>query len=269
MTFPALDDSRKTWVTYQVTIDPPTAENLVDTDHVVTVTVESDSGNGFVPAEGAQPTVATAGPGAITADACQAGTAADGTCTVTIRSGSTGTTTITADYEGSGGSGTTGTFSGSATKTWLDYRLAVDPREATNRPGEPHTFVATLEEDSGAGFTGQPGGTLMVATNGTGGVVSIDPNSGSDRCVTDSLGTCRITVNSSVDGSLDIIVTYEAQVGGRARTFTFTAQKSWVGSTLPNTGGDSQPLIRIGAAVLLAGLLLVLVSMRRRTQPLG
>jgi LPXTG-motif cell wall-anchored protein len=259
----------KTWIDYRVTVSPTTAENLVDTDHVATVTVEIDraDGAGFVPLEGAVPTVDTTGVGQVITDTCADGTAADGTCTVTIRSTTPGTTNVTATYVGTAGDSESADFSDSGSKTWLDYRLTVDPKEATNRLNQPHTFVATLEVDRGDGFGPTSGGVLRVDTTGRGAVVTIDPaGSSNNTCVTDRSGTCRITVNSPADGSLTIMVSYDAVAGDTSRTLTFTAQKSWVGSAIPATGSDSQLLVQIATGVLAAGLLLLLVARRRRNR---
>ncbi len=57
-TRPYTDSGVKTWIDYKVDVNPPTAENLVNTNHVFTVTVTKDSGDGsFKPVAGAKPAI--------------------------------------------------------------------------------------------------------------------------------------------------------------------------------------------------------------------
>jgi adhesin/invasin len=260
-------DGDKTWIDYRVTVTPSTAENLVDTNHVLTVTVEIDRGSGFVPLVGAEPAVVATGVGQITGNTCTAGTTTNGTCRATIRSTQPGTTRVTASFEGAAAGGETDTFSDSGTKSWIDYRLTLDPKSATNNVGEPHTFVATLEVDDGTGFSPAAGETLGFSVRGVGSISSIQPaGPAGGSCTTDAAGKCRITVNSPTAGSLTITVTFQAQAGPTEQTFTFDAQKSWIGGGIPNTGADSRRLVQIAAGITLAGLLLLLAARRRRTR---
>ncbi|MDX2382223.1 MAG: LPXTG cell wall anchor domain-containing protein, partial [Acidimicrobiia bacterium] len=260
------DDGEKTWIDYRVTVTPPTAENLVDTNHTFTVTVEVDRGSGFAPLPDATPTVTRSGVGSITSNTCPAGTDANGTCAVTIRSAAAGNTTVEAEYVGTAGDSDSATFSDSGSKTWLDYRLSVDPREATNSINDPHTFIATLEVDRGSGFGPATGETLDVNAAGVGAIITIDVSGpAAGTCTTDAAGTCRITVNSSTGGALTITVSYSAQVGDTADTMSALGTKSWIGGGIPDTGSETGPILRTAAGLMLAGLLLLLVSMRRRT----
>ena len=258
------DDGEKTWIDYRVTVTPPTAENLVDTNHTFTVTVEVDRGSGFAPLPDATPTVTRSGVGSITSNTCPAGTDANGTCAVTIRSAAAGNTTVEAEYVGTAGDSDSATYSDSGSKTWLDYRLSVDPREATNSINDPHTFIATLEVDRGSGFGPATGETLDVNAAGVGAIITIDVSGpAAGTCTTDAAGTCRITVNSSTGGALTITVSYSAQVGDTADTMSALGTKSWIGGGIPDTGSETGPILRTAAGLMLAGLLLLLVSMRR------
>jgi hypothetical protein len=266
VSFPAVEDAEKTWRTYRVNVTPETAENLLGVPHTFTVMVEqTDDGTTWTPVENAVPSIDVTAPGAAGAETCSTGTDAAGQCTVEVTSPSTGTVTLTATYVG-GFDDVTSEFSDDAEKTWIDYRLVVDPREATNRINEPHTFVATLEVDGGFGFGPAPGETLDINATGTGAIVTIDvAGSTAGTCTTDGAGTCRITVNSSTGGALTISVGYSAQVGDTSDTLGATGTKSWIGGGIPDTGADTDRLVRVGAGLLLAGLLLLLVAIRRRT----
>jgi hypothetical protein len=256
--------ARKTWIDYSVAVTPATAENLVSTNHVLVVTVLVDRGNGFVPLAGARPSLSLGGVGAISSETCSTGTGADGTCRVTITSNAAGTTTVIASYAGGAG-GETVNFTDRAAKDWIDYRVAIDPRSATNRIGDPHTFIVTLQIDRGSGFVAAPGETLTIRANGTGSITRIDaagPSAGT--CRTDSAGSCRVTVSSSGAGTLTITASFEASAGETSRIMTSDAQKSWIGGGIPATGNDALPLIRIAAIAITVGLLLVLGTMRRR-----
>jgi uncharacterized repeat protein (TIGR01451 family)/LPXTG-motif cell wall-anchored protein len=262
------DEGDKSWIDYLVEVDPPSAENLVGTQHVFTVSVRVDRGGGagFEPIEGAIPAIVLAGPGEITGETCSSGTAADGTCTVTITSTTPGLLTVTASFEGTAGDGESETFSGAGEKTWIDYRIDVDPDIATNNTGDPHVFTVTLEADRGNGFGPASGETVQLAATGVGQIIGIDAAGGpASTCATDGNGQCRVTVNSTSAGSLTLTAVYDAVAGGTERVFADSGQKNWIDQDLPSTGGSAGRIIRIAAASMLLGLLLVLIARRRRS----
>ena len=81
-------------------------------------------------------------------DTCtDAGTDADGECTVTIRSDATGQTTVKATYVGKAASSdATGNYVDEGVKTWIDYRINVTPPTAENLVNTDHVFTVTVED---------------------------------------------------------------------------------------------------------------------------
>jgi uncharacterized repeat protein (TIGR01451 family) len=227
------DSGVKTWIDYRVTVNPPEAENLTGTNHTFTVLVEKDSGDGegFVPLTDAMPEITLTGVGSQVSETCSTGTDGDGECTVVITSAVTGTTTVTADFEGTAADSESATFSDSGVKTWLTYRVTMPP-DATNEIGDPHTFTALLEVDDGTGFVPVPGATLAISATGTGSITSIStgvvstPQSGT--CTTSAAGTCDITVNSPEPSALTVTATFAATVAESTQTFDDAATKTWI-----------------------------------------
>ena len=230
------DSGEKQWIDYQVSVDPLEDENLVGTDHVFTVTVETDLGDGFVPVPGAIPTVDLQGVGDITSTTCTDGTGEDGTCTVTITSNEPGLSTLTATYEGSAGIGEqeteTADFDGGADKLWVNYLLEVDPGEAINALNDPHVFTITLERDEGDGPFAVSGEEVDLAIEGPGTITSVEDGTVDDgdrtgTCTTDTGGTCEVTIVSGEPGTTTLTATYGAEVGETTGTFTETGTKHW------------------------------------------
>src|SRR5262249_37437419 len=149
------------------------ATNEVNQPHTFTVTVQQDTGSGFVPVNNAPVTVtltpsngATPNPPgpfngntdisgqfSVTFTSPTAGQVV-GTATATISVGG-GPVTISTD-------GTAGN-SGPATKTFVDANIQITPATATNPVGPPHTLTVTVQQNdgSGAGFVPAPNGTVV------------------------------------------------------------------------------------------------------------
>jgi hypothetical protein len=126
----ATASATKTWVTFRLTVTPPTAVNPTGTAHTFRVAVESDSGNGPRSFAGAQVGLELGGPGQISAitggsasslapdrrtGSCSTDT--DGVCAVVITSSDAGTSTLTAVYNASVGT-SSGSFRAQAQKIW-------------------------------------------------------------------------------------------------------------------------------------------------------
>jgi adhesin/invasin len=230
----------KTWIDYQVTV-APSATNIVGTDHVFTVTVKKDSGDGsgFQPLAGAMPTVTLTAPGTITGNTCASpGTDASGNCTVTVTSTATGTSTLTATYTGSA-PGTaaapeTRDYTASATKTWIDYSISITPQSATNLVNNSHVFTVTVQKDSGDGEGFQPlAGVSPTVTTSLGTITA-------NTCATpgtDASGQCTVTVNSDTPGIATITASFTGTAPGvgqapETKTVTATATKNFISYTL-------------------------------------
>src|SRR5206468_1606627 len=135
-----------------------------------------------------------------------------GSCTVVIKSTTSGTTKIRASTDVQVGGltlyretadGLPGD-SGDATKSWASAKIVIAP-SATNEVGHPHTFTVTLSKDSGAGSfvpaQGEHVSVTLTDSNGashsapTGSCTTAGPN-------TDANGQCTITFVSSAAGKV-------------------------------------------------------------------
>lgn len=234
----------------RVTITPD-GTNEVGQPHAFTVTVQQDSGSGFVPASGANVTVVLTGANGAVPDLISPSdlppaptttisglTNTSGQFVVTFTSASAGqvianataslvvngqpltrdtdptTTTISA---GPGGSGP-------ATKTFVDARIVLSPLSATNLVGDPHTIVAQVLQDDGLtaaqggdGVTGlapAPNGTLVTfALTNSGGATATFVGS---SAATLTGGSGSVQINSPTAGTVTINATTTLVVGGVA-----------------------------------------------------
>ncbi|MFN2611653.1 MAG: SpaA isopeptide-forming pilin-related protein [Actinomycetota bacterium] len=231
------DAATKTWINYQVLVTPLEAANLIDTDHIFTVTVFKDSGDGkgFQPLAGAQPSTTLSGVGTIKDNTCDdaAGTDTSGNCLVTISSAVAGTSSLTATYLGASDAGAMLFTSAPATKSWVNYRINVTPDIATNPVGTTHVFTVTLETESGSGWGPAAGETVDLTLSGVGTITvipggTIASSSRSGSCTTDSAGQCTATITSSIAGSSRLTASFDAVVGSTERTFSDFGDKLWV-----------------------------------------
>jgi hypothetical protein len=245
------DSGDKSWIDFGITVTPETDENLVDTDHVFTVTVTTmfptEFGVTTEPVVGANPAIGLSGLGSIIDSTCddEGGTDDLGQCTVTIRSSAPGSSTLTATYLGlATDDEEIREYPGSADKLWVNYELVLNPPTATNTVGDAHTFTATLRVDTGEGFGPAVGETLQFTVTGVGGVIAGGDVDGDFECVTrsddpgtvpDEAGTCEIVINSDEAGATTVDVSYGAVVGATSATFTDEAVKQWVDITLVKT----------------------------------
>lgn len=216
----------KTFVAYHLGIAPASATNALGEDHTFVITLTRDTGSG--PAGYAGQTVSLAlgnatatGAHLVTVNGTAASgtsgsctTTSTGTCTVVATATRTGTFSLDASYTTTDATGQ-GTFDGSGTKSYVDYRVQVTPASATNEVGVPHTFTVTLERDTGAGFAGLAGQTVDLVLSTTAGNVhysSIDgtPTSGTgaETCTTGASGTCLVTVTATTPGLATLAASY-------------------------------------------------------------
>jgi hypothetical protein len=119
-------EGSKLWVDYRLVVSPKTAVNPVGTTHTFTVTLERNTGGGWVPAGSEAINLGLSGPGSITVvDAGLIGsgliatctTDAAGTCRVTITSLVAGLATLEANYGAVVGA-TSRTFTDDGDKLW-------------------------------------------------------------------------------------------------------------------------------------------------------
>jgi hypothetical protein len=250
--------------------------NEVGQPHTFTVTVQQDSGSGFVPAVGASVTVVLTGANGAVPDLISPSdlppsptttitgtTNASGQFVVTFASASAGqvvgnataslvvngqpltrdtdpaTTTIPA---GPGGSGP-------ATKTFVDAKIVLSPLTATNLVGDPHTIVAQVFQDDGltaaqggdgaTGFAPAPDGTLVTfALTNSGGATAtfIGGNT-----ATLSGGSGSVQINSLTAGIVTLNAVTTLVVGG----VTLTRDTDPTTVTIPAGPGGSGPATKI------------------------
>lgn len=239
----------KTYVDYRVNVSPPAADNEVGDEHTVTVTIERDEGNGFVPAPGVAVTL-TLDPGGTdahlvsidgnpasgTTGSCT--TSAAGTCSVVFVASTAGSVTLSAAIGIELDSGTL-RRSGTAAKVFSDFLLTVSPSTATNEVGDPHTFTITLQRNDGNGFFGYAGQTVsftldpgdtdahLVSVNG-------EPASGLDgTCVTGAAGTCEVVIVATTAGGATLTAGWTGTLSGTSSaTRSGSGAKTYIAASL-------------------------------------
>jgi len=145
------------------------------------------------------------------------------------------------------------------------------PREATNLANDPHVFTVLLEVDRGSGFEPFTGEVVDLDSTGVGSIVRSNPiGPVSTTCRTDATGTCAVTVNSPIAGSLTLTASYTSTVDDVTRTYSATGVKTWtptaVTPALPPTGGTTDQVVAMGAILLAMGLALRTLG-RHRGRP--
>jgi hypothetical protein len=234
----------KTFVSYGLSVSPASATNALGTNHTFTITLTRNTGSGPVgyagqtvtfslsnaAATGAHLVSVNGAPASGTSGSCT--TQADGTCTVIATATHTGTFTLDASYAASNDSGQ-GTFTGSGSKSYVDYRVDVTPPTATNEVGVPHTFTVTLTRDTGSGYLPYAGQQLslsldpgtsdahLTAINGT----SASGTTGS--CTTQANGTCSVTIVATTPGLARLTATFGTTLASGPFTTSDTGDKQY------------------------------------------
>ena len=153
---------------------------------------------------------------------------------MTINAGSGGSVDIHAQTTVSVGGlllqRSTGVSAGSsadAEKTYVEARLTLTPPEDVNRVGEDHVFTALLEIDDGDGsFDPAAGETISLTIDSGPGNLS------SPTCVTGGVGTCTVTLTSTVTGTTQVSAEWLGQIatasGSASASADDDAEKLWV-----------------------------------------
>lgn len=229
----------KHWVNYRILLAPDGQTNLVGTGHTFTVLLQKTSdGSNWSGVAGATLGISLSGPGSITANSCASpGTASNGECTVTVTSDTPGDTSIQASYNAVEGN-TSATFTQSAVKHWVDFRVTVAPDDV-NLVGEPHTFTVTVERDSGSGFEPLAGASVSLAWSGPPGS-AITGGTCTNGGKTDAAGQCTVVVTSSSPGSGTLTATFDASLNSGPASFGDTGTKAWLDFDLNVTPASAQ-----------------------------
>lgn len=219
------ENAIKHWVDYRLGIEPDGKTNLRGTSHTFTVTLErTTDGTNYAGVQGASISIQLSGVGSITGNTCGS-TDANGQCTVTITSSSTGSTSISASYDAVE-SNTSRQFTNGAAKNWVDYRVAVGDDDS-NLKGEPHTFTVKVEKDTGSGFFALEGAAVALEWNGPAGSGIIGGTC--TTSTTDANGECTVIVDSSATGTGTLKVTFtDATLDSGPASFDDSASKTWL-----------------------------------------
>jgi hypothetical protein len=113
--------------------------------------------------------------------------------------------------------------SGNASKSWATARIRIAPNDA-NAVGDPHTFTVTVEQDTGAGFTGIQGAHVdftLANTLGANAVLNAAASTCDDAGPnTNAQGQCTITFTSATPGLVTGNATTTITVAGGSVTLT-------------------------------------------------
>ena len=240
-------NASKAWATARITITPNDV-NEIGQPHTFTVTVEQDSGSGFVgvPGQHVDFTLTnTSGANAVlnaaasTCDNAGPNTDAQGKCTIVFTSPTPGivTGTATATITVAGSSVTLSTNgvapnSGPAVKTFVDANIQITPPTDINPVGTPHVLTVHVNVNPGTGFVNAPAGTSVTVsvTSGPGTIT------GSPCLTVLATGSCTVTLNSATPGTSVI----SASVTTVVNTVTLTR-------TTNGTGANSAPAQKLWA----------------------
>jgi len=211
--------AEKVYANARISIES-TYTNEVNDPHTFTVTVEKDTGSGWVGVAGVYPTVtfSPSDPGSITDNCDSTGTDGNGQCTVEINSAVAGIFEASASVSFSVdtvlfnlSTDGTGENSDTATKTYVDARISIDPQQATNNVNEPHTFTVHVEENGGSGWIDAENEYVEFSlVNNLAGASF----TGDDFCTTDSNGECTVQINSATPGTVEVHAASTIAVGG-------------------------------------------------------
>ena len=135
--------------------------------------------------------------GTLAAPGCT--TDAAGACTVDLDSDVTGSSTVTASWNGdvvTAEGNVTTSQSDQAEKVWVDALILIDPPHATNEVGDDHVFTVSVQQRTGG--VASPAAGIDVHTSILSGPGSFV---GPDDCTTDANGECTVTISSDATGS--------------------------------------------------------------------
>src|SRR5262245_7689892 len=197
-------NANKVWVDANIQISPATDTNAVNTNHVLTITVNALNGTSDAGPHTATATIES-GPGSfIGSNSCTyTGGGATASCTVTITSAATGRTVLSAtsdipvngqtitrtrrsaDLTAAGGSG-------NANKVWVNANIQISPATATNPIGTNHVLTITVNALNGTIDAGPHTATDSIVS-GPGSFV------GSSTCTYTggaATASCTVTITS-------------------------------------------------------------------------
>ena len=121
---------------------------------------------------------------------------------------------------------------------WVGARISISS-SGTIRVGEPHTFVVTVEEETGVGFGPADGIAVTVTEDGV-GEIDLDAST-CDDSPTDANGRCLVVVTSSVTGESTVNATATVTVVVARSSIPTTVDPSADAAAGPADGTDAPP----------------------------
>jgi len=198
-----------------------TATNAVGVQHTFIVTVEKNTGSGWVGISGNKPAVSfdPATPGSVTDNCNSTGTDGSGQCSVIVNSTVAGIFTANAtssvnvnDVIFNLATNNIAPNSGPAVKTYVDANISLTPGVATNSIGDIHTLTAHVNVNPGTGFVNAPNGT-SINVSVVSGPGSLTPANGICTTAGDT-GSCTVTLSSLTPGDTVLNASTLVTVGG-------------------------------------------------------
>ena len=196
----------KTYVDLRISLNPLSATNAVNQSHTYTATVQQNTGtggwtnvpNGTLVSFNVTSTLSGSNP--------QSCTTTNGQCSISVNSAVADVLNIQASSTVTVGGesitrttgvapNTTNGGTGSATKTYVNLRVRINPTTDTNAVNQSHTFTVTVEQQVGTGaWTPVTGASPTVS-------VSPTPSTPAGSCgATNASGQCTFSINSNVAG---------------------------------------------------------------------
>jgi hypothetical protein len=236
------NNASKTWVDAYIQIAPPTATNLVGTNHTLTITVNATNGgilaNGTATASLVNPPGTTGSfVGLPTCDYMGGGATAS--CSVVITSSAVGLSSVHAasgiSFSNAAGTVqretstaanvTAGCLSNcsDASKTWVDAFIQITPQTATNPINTNHTLTITVNANPNTGTIAAGTATATILGSSTTG--SFVPAGNPTTCAyPGGLGSssCTVVITSAVVGTTDVQASAGIGLVGVSGTLTRT-----------------------------------------------
>ena len=234
----------------RTTVDPPSVERHVGVDSTVTVAVAALHESGATtPSAGVVPGVWVDGRGSLVADGCTAGTAADGTCTITVTSATPGAAEVVA--------GTPDDVDGPATAVvrWVDHAIALTPAADTVDVGDTNAVTVALTRDDSGAPSPAAGMVVDLDLAGHGAIAAVEGGSAaadgrSASCVTTAAGTCVVELESDDGGASTLTAVATATVGGVDRAVDATVSVTWSAISVVDEERDLDD-VEIGDALVI------------------
>ncbi|HEX5015240.1 MAG TPA: prealbumin-like fold domain-containing protein [Candidatus Limnocylindrales bacterium] len=238
----------KIWVNARISIDPDDV-NRVGDFHTFQVTLEKNTGSGWVALDDEAVTVTLTGDADNVTDNCANGTGdagdtpaeAAGICNVKFNSDTPGTvvgsassavtiSTAEGNVSFTVSTGDANSPTGSATKRFVDARISIDP-DAVNRVGDSHTFTVTVEANTGSGWAAVDVDAVTVNLAGDAdNVVNTCTNGTGDVGDSEATGVCTVTFDSDTPGTV---------TGSASATVALTTDQGNINVAVSTTDANS------------------------------